>query len=283
MFCGMLVLTATGIAPAGDLPSAKRCLVVAHRGFSKIAPESTLVAAAKAVEAGADGSEFDIYPSSDGILVVMHNPTVDKTTDRTGKVTDLSLAEIKKLDAGVWKDPQFAGERVPTLDEMLALLRLTPCKPVIEIKADGITDEVAVDVARKVVAAVRSARMVDRAYVISFHRDAVKTVRMLEPRLPCALLCNIKQMPAGLSPDESVDWLAKAAAECRTDFLDLHNSLLTADIVAKLHRQKLTVWTYTVDDQETMDKLIGWEVDGITTDCPDLLKSRVDEAAREHK
>ena len=72
-----------------------------------------------AIAAGADGAECDVNASADGMLVVMHDGKVDRTTDGTGKVTELTLAELKKLDAGSWKDPKFAGEPVPTLDELL--------------------------------------------------------------------------------------------------------------------------------------------------------------------
>ena len=212
--------------------AAAACMVVAHRGFSYVAPENTLAAARKAVAIGADGSEFDVYASADGALVVMHDQTVDRTTNGKGDVTQKSLAEIRRLDAGSWMGPCFAGERVPTLDEMLALLKDSGCRPVIEIKGQGI--------AEKVVAAVRAAAMVDQAVVISFHKDAVKAVRTLEPRIACAWLCD--KVPEDVPVGKQVDWIVGQARQCGTNFVDLSHEMLSADTVAQLQRRGMTVW-----------------------------------------
>jgi glycerophosphoryl diester phosphodiesterase len=98
-------------------------VAVGHRGTVKFAPENTMAAFNKAIELGADLLEMDIRETKDGHLVIMHDETVDRTTDGTGMVTDLTLAEIRKLDAGSWFGPQFKGERVPTLEEVLSAIR----------------------------------------------------------------------------------------------------------------------------------------------------------------
>jgi glycerophosphoryl diester phosphodiesterase len=246
-------------------------MVVAHRGFSHIAPENTLAAAKKAVEIGADGSEFDVYASADGALVVMHDATVDRTTNGKGDVTKLSLAQIQRLDAGSWMDRRFAGERVPTLDQMLAVLRVSRCRPVIEIKGHDIAD--------KVVAAVRAADMVDQAVVISFHKEAVKAVRTLEPRLACGWLCD--KVPEDVPPSKQVDWIIGQARECDTNFVDLSHELLSAKIVTQLQRRGMTVWVWTVDDPTRIDELIRWGVAGVTTNRPDVVQQRLHAAAQE--
>jgi glycerophosphoryl diester phosphodiesterase len=248
---------------------AAKCLTVAHRGFSSIAPENTVVAARKAMESGADGSEFDVYAAADGALVVMHDDKVDRTTNGKGKIGDKTLAEIKQLDAGAWKNASYVGERVPTLEEMLTTLKGTHCKPVIEIKGGHIAD--------KVVAAVRAADMVDHAWVISFNKETVNAVRTLEPRLPCAWLCG--QLPNEVPPSQAVDWLVGQAQECKTDFVDLNWEMLSADTVSQLHQRGLTVWVWTVDDPKAMDRLIQWGVTGITTNCLTVLQSRLKIAA----
>jgi glycerophosphoryl diester phosphodiesterase len=272
---GVFWLTASNVVQADDYAATHPCLLLAHRGFSAVAPENTVTAAKMAAELGADGSEFDVYPSSDNALVVMHDGSVDRTTNGKGKITELTLAEIKKLDAGSWKDPKYKGEPVPTLGDMLTTLKDVRCKPVIEIKGKNIAD--------KVVAAVQAAKMVDHAFIISFNADNIKIARGLEPGIPAALLSELKKMPKDLTQDQQVDWLVNAAKECKTDFLDLDYNMLTADMVAKLHQHKLIVWVWTVDDQQAMDNLIAWGIDGITTNKPDLLQERIKKAGREVK
>ena len=96
--------------------------VVAHRGFSAVAPENTLVAIRKAIEAGATACEFDVYAAKDGPVVLMHDATVNRTTDGNGKVTELTAAELRRLDAGSWKDQRWTGLGVSTLGEVLAVV-----------------------------------------------------------------------------------------------------------------------------------------------------------------
>jgi len=121
MVVGLLCACAA-VLGAGDGISLPERGVCAHRGASSVFPENTLPAFEAAGRLGAHMIEFDVYLSKDGHPVIMHDPTVDRTTDGTGKVRDLTLAEIKKLDAGSWKSPQYAGLRVPALEEALAVM-----------------------------------------------------------------------------------------------------------------------------------------------------------------
>src|SRR5437762_305021 len=99
--------------------SADRKVTVAgHRGVARFAPENTLVSCRQAVEGGVRVLEIDLCLTKDNVLVLMHDPTVDRTTNGQGAVVDLTLDEIRKLDAGSWKDKKYAGERVPTLEEI---------------------------------------------------------------------------------------------------------------------------------------------------------------------
>ena len=127
-YVGLIPLAFAGIAAseAGDSSGSRVGLpdrgVCAHRGASDTHPENTLAAFREAIRLGAHMIEFDVYLTKDKELVVIHDETVDHTTDGQGNVSDLSLAEIKRLDAGSWKDPRFKGERVPTLKETLAVM-----------------------------------------------------------------------------------------------------------------------------------------------------------------
>lgn len=239
------------------------CDVVAHRGFSAAAPENTLAAISAAIKAGASGCEFDVYGCRDGTVVLMHDKTVDRTTDGSGPVTDLSLNQLKQLDAGSWMDARFAGEPIPTLTEALKLLRSTGCQPVIEIKMEGIAKQVVEDVA--------ALDMVDQVAIIAFSQNVVREVRELEPGITCAWLCG-KSLEGDAR--QQADWLQSRARECKTDLLDLKFSLLSPVLIAELKRRELGVWTWTVNEAVIMKALQEWGVDSITTDRPDLLKRR---------
>jgi len=238
------------------------CEVVAHRGFSAAAPENTLAAITQAIAAGADGCEFDVYRCGDGAVVLMHDATADRTTSGQGKVTELTLAELKRLDAGQWKAPEYAGEKVPTLEEALQQLKDSGCQAVIEIKMEGISQQV--------VDAVRAAGMLDQATVIAFSKEVVRDVRRFAPELRCAWLCSPKS--AG-SAAEQAAWLAAQAAECGTNLLDLNYGALSPQLLDELRRCGLTVWAWTVNDPPVIKALAAWGVVSITTDHPDRARA----------
>jgi glycerophosphoryl diester phosphodiesterase len=238
------------------------CDVVGHRGFSAVAPENTLAAIGRAIEAGADGCEFDVYRCRDGAVVLMHDATVDRTTSGQGKIADLTLAELKRLDAGQWKAPEYAGQTVPTLEEALQRLKNSGCQPVIEIKMEGIAEQV--------VAAVRAAGMLDQSAVIAFSKDVVRDVRRLAPELRCGWLCS--RQPAG-SPAEQAAWFAEQAGECGTNLVDLNYEMLSPQLLEELRRRGLTVWAWTVNDAPIIIMLAAWGVESITTDHPDRARA----------
>lgn len=237
-------------------PSA-RCEVIAHRGFSAAAPENTLAAITKAIEAGADGCEFDVYASKDGRIVLMHDETVDRTTNGRGKVAELTLAELKRLDAGRWKDPKYTGQQVPTLQETLELLRRSSCRAMIEMKPPDIT--------KKVVEEVRAAGMSRQTVLISFHASAIREARELAPEISAAWVFG-KSLEG--APQEQAERLAKQAAECRTDIVDLNFETVSPELIAQLHQRGLKVWVWTVNDPIVMQVLRNWGVDAMTTDEP---------------
>ena len=238
----------------------ERSLCVAHRGFSRVYPENTLLAVMKGIEAGADGIEFDVYNSKDRVPVLLHDKTVDRTTDGKGEVAELTLAELSKLDAGSWKGKQFAGEPVPTLLDVLKKMKATKAKAMVEIKQNGI--------AREVVAAIREADMVEQAVAISFSDRTCADVHALEPRLPVALVVGgkPKKTAAGRAA-----YLATRAKKCGATVLDLNFQMVTPELVAGLNRRGFAVWCWTVNDEAIIDILARWGVEAITTDRPDLM------------
>lgn len=244
------------------LPQAevRDCFIVAHRGWSAVYPENTLLAARMAAQAGADGTEFDVYATRDGVVVLMHDKTLQRTTNGTGEITSKTLAELRELDAGSWKDPQFAGEGVPTLDEALRTLKGSGCMPVIEIKMPGISE--------RVVQAVRELDMVEQVAIIAFNGEVVREIRTLEPRIACAWLSSEKLTG---TVAERADWIVAQANSYQTEMVDLNYNMLSRELIAELKRRGLQVWCWTVNDPAVMEALLRWGVDSITTDRVDVL------------
>ncbi len=242
------------------IPTRQEVDVVAHRGFSAVAPENTLAAIKAAIKAGATGCEFDVYACGSGEIVLMHDKTVKRTTSGDGKVTELSLQQLRKLDAGTWKDKRYAGEKVPLLSEALKLLKDSGCQPVIEIKMEGIS--------RQVIEDVRKAGMLRKAAIIAFSANVVREIRSLEPGIECAWLCS--KTPAGTAAEKAT-WLKKQATACKAKLLDLNHKMLSAELIEELKKRGFGVWTWTVNDKQRMQQLQQWGVDSITTDKPDLL------------
>jgi glycerophosphoryl diester phosphodiesterase len=242
-------------------PKTVNCTIVAHRGFSSIAPENTLIAMVKGCEAKADGCELDVHQTKDGHIVVMHDGDVKRTTDGEGKIAEMTLAEIKKLDAGSWKGPEYKGEPVPTLEEVLKRVKAMNGHVVVEIKADGI--------AAGVLAAIKAQRMQDHVTVISFSEQAVKDVRALDPKMPIGFLYGSDKTP-GETPMEKAKWLAEKTRTMGAGIIDIAWNLVTPELVQEFHRQGMMVWAWTVDDPDEMAKLMSMGVDSITTNKPDV-------------
>ena len=156
-------------------------LVIAHRGFSSQAPENTLVAFRKAVELGCDMIELDIQFSKDKEVVVIHDDTLERTTNGKERLIDFTLADIKKLDAGSWVGPQFSGEKVPTLKEVLQQSKgKIPVNIEIKHPKDGQYN--IEELAEKAVKEVKDAGMLSQVNFFSFNPYSLQKVRRIEPK-----------------------------------------------------------------------------------------------------
>jgi glycerophosphoryl diester phosphodiesterase len=155
---------------------------VAHRGYSSVAPENTLPALAAAVPAGATFVEFDVRTTADGVPVVIHDQTVDRTTGGSGFVWDLTLDEVRGLDAGSWFSPAYAGTRVPLLSEVLDLLVAGP-ELLLEIKRPATLAEV-----KTIFGMVGERGLLDRTVVQSFDPDVLRLAREVAPEVRRGLL-----------------------------------------------------------------------------------------------
>lgn len=163
----------------------RRTKVLAHRGYSSKAPENTMAAFQLAAEAGADGFELDVHLSRDGEVVVIHDETVKRTTGKKGKVRDLTLEEIRRLDAGSWFQEPFAGEPIPTLDEVLALAADKGLWLNIELKNNKIRYP---GLEQAVLERVDHYGMAEHTILSSFNHYSLRLVRELRPGVDTAIL-----------------------------------------------------------------------------------------------
>jgi glycerophosphoryl diester phosphodiesterase len=235
-------------------------LNLGHRGASAAAPANTLAAFRLALELGADGFELDVQLTADNELVVMHDYSVDHTTDGSGLVQQKTLAELKKLDAGVRFAPRFAGERIPTLREVFAMAGKGPCINV-EIKT---TSPRGKGLEPRLVALIREYGLGERLVLSSFNPFALWRMRRLAPDLKLALL-YADDLPTYLRDR----WLAFLS---HPNALNPKYTMATTDHVrwAQAHGYELYVWT--VDDESEMRRLAGLGVTGIISNKPDVLK-----------
>jgi glycerophosphoryl diester phosphodiesterase len=236
-------------------------LNIAHRGASAYAPENTLAAFRLALEMGADGFELDVMLSADGHLVVIHDDTVDRTTDGSGLVLQKTLAELKALDAGVRFATRFAGERIPTLQEVFDWVAGSHAFVNVEIKTDSLKGD---GLEEKLVALSRRYGLGERLLISSFNPFALWRMRRLAPDLSLALLYAEGQRICLRNR-----WFAFLS---RPDALNPGFRMATQEHVcwAKSKGYRLHVWT--VDEEPEMCWLIALGVDGVITNKPDLLR-----------
>lgn len=250
------VMTVLSPIPTG---AREAVLVVGHRGNAAYAPENTLVSYRQADELGADLAECDVRLTADGQVVLMHDGAVDRTTDGTGNLSDTTLADVRKLDAGSWKGAEYAGERVPTLAQLLAPAQRLRLQIVIEIKAPG--------AAQRVVDVIRARRAVERCVVISFDRDTANAAKRIEPGLPCLWLMG--DVPMTLAEQRELVHLAVADG---LSGLNVAHHAVTSDFARIAHSRGLALWAWTANEPTDWQRLADIGVDAITTDRPGELR-----------
>lgn len=242
-------------------------VIVAHRGASAYAPENTISAFKLAIEMKAEMIELDITLSKDGIPVVIHDKTVNRTTPAEGKVSDFTLAELKTLDVGSWFDEQFAGEPFPTLEEVLAIAKGIIAVN-IEIKGESVTDEAKGGIVDKAVQLVKAAEMEREVLFSSFDYRVMEHLNELAPEISKAVLYE-KSQSEGLLPSQLVE-------KYKLDAFNLSHRQLTDEWVKDLTSHQIPFFVYTVNDPELMKELIRKGATGIISDKPDVLKSVVE-------
>ncbi len=231
-------------------------LNIAHRGASGTFPENTLSAFRAAIDAGADMCELDVQLSRDGGVVVIHDETVERTTDGKGEVAELTLEELKRLDAGAkFKGGALTGERISTLDEVFAVTR-GRCGLNIELKAGGLEHQVA--------QIMQARNAFSDSIVSSFDWEYLKKIQQLHFNIRVGLLAE----------EKPVDLMMNAVA-MRAHAINPRWDMVTADLCKAAHERDLRVYTWTVDADARMRALVECGVDGIMTNYPERLRTVV--------
>jgi glycerophosphoryl diester phosphodiesterase len=242
--------------------------IIAHRGSSFVAPENTLAAVGLAWQEGADAVEVDVYMTADGRIVALHDDDLARTAGIDRKIDTLRLEELRDIDVGRWKDERFAGERVPTLSD---LLRMTPPgrQVFVEIKCGT-------EVVDELVRVVRETRWPSSVVPIGFSLPLMQVVKQALP------MCEVHGVFEFTDPDESgirrptTDELIAAAKQHKLDGVDLDaKGPLRPGMISALKSASLGVYVWTVDSPERARELIAAGVDGITTNRPGWLRKEL--------
>jgi glycerophosphoryl diester phosphodiesterase len=230
-------------------------LAIAHRGASGYAPENTLAAFRRAVAQGATFIETDLHLTRDAHFIAVHDETVERTTNGQGAVHQMTLAELRRLDAGSWFASEFMGERIPTLEEILEFARKNDVVFYLELKPNGFWGG-----EHALISALRNSSEIARSVIISFDPSILTSLRKLEPTLMTGLLYN-----------GSIEQPFEKALDIGARQIVVRGDLVTPNLLQRARKQDLQVVCWTVNSPAHMRLLVSAGVDGIMTDYPDRL------------
>jgi glycerophosphoryl diester phosphodiesterase len=242
----------------------RRPLVTSHAACKGHAPENTLAGIERAIALGADAIEIDVHCTADGVPVLIHDELVDRTTDGTGNVHEMTLDVVRTLDAGAREFvPRFGGAKIPTLAEVLDLTKGKVLLQ-IEVKQEGIHEQVA--------AAVRDAGAIASCESHSFWPRIVRAMRETEPAMAAALLTDGRRV---------VDWddFFGFALSLGAQGVSVYYTQATPERVRQGQLRSLAFMVWTVDEEEAIASMVDAGTDSICSDFPDVVRRIVDERA----
>jgi glycerophosphoryl diester phosphodiesterase len=235
-------------------------LIYAHRGARGYAPENTMPAFRQAIICQADGIELDVQVTKDQQLVICHDHTIDRTSNGSGWIKDLTLTELKALDFGSWFAPSFANESIPTFQEFFAWYVTTPLLLNIEIKNgpvvyEGIEEQL-INIMKSNIP--RNFDLYHRIIISSFYHPSLVKIKQLEQRFKTGVLFD----------DRPVDVLS-LIQQTNADYLHPHWHYLETNWIEAAHEAGIGVNSYTINTQEEFDFSRATNIDGIFSDYPD--------------
>ncbi|HNX07001.1 MAG TPA: glycerophosphodiester phosphodiesterase family protein [Bacteroidales bacterium] len=238
----------------------KKPLVVAHRGGSHCAPENTMAAFQQAMELGVDRIELDVQQSKDGVVLVMHDEKINRTTNGKGVISDMNYAQLKDVDAGSKFSKDFSNEKIPLLDEVLHLVN-GQCELLVEIKNPGNINK---GLEKNVADLIQQHQALAWCNVQSFEYESLYCLHKINGQITLGLLLDKPKM----------DTLKKSAAN--TSFIseiNINRRYASVAMIDLIHQMDKKVFVWTVNKPDEMARLIKKGVDGIITDDPKTLKT----------
>lgn len=245
----------------------KRTLLAAHRGGALLWPENSLLAFRNAIALGVNFLELDVHLSRDGELVVIHDPTLDRTTTGTDPVRDRTLAELRAFRLKD-KDGKFTEETIPTLNEVLALPAPATLRFLVEIKVDGQRARYP-EIEEKVLATLERHGVTVRAIVMAFEPETVRRIRQLKPEVTAGALYSKRRLERmGSTVERELAELPKLGV----GFVGLHQVLVSPEVINQARQAGLLLGVWTVNEAPAMERFVSLGVDVLITDRPDLAK-----------
>ena len=234
-----------------------RCRNFGHRGFSGCYPENTMLAFEKALEAGCEGMEFDVHLTRDGQVVIIHDETVDRTSNGSGWVKDMTYAQLCRLDFSYRWAGQLPFQRIPTLREYFALVKDLDILSNIELKT-GVWEYPGIE--QKVWDLIREFSLEDRVIVSSFNHNSILRMKALAPSLPCGFLTET--------------WILEPGSYVSSHGVEAYHPqfyMVTPEQAADLKAHGVRINTWTVNEEADIRRMIRLDVDGIIGNYPDRV------------
>lgn len=231
-----------------------KVLNIAHRGFSGLYPENTMIAFTEAINAGCDGIETDLHMTKDGVLVLCHDETIDRTTDGTGYIREYNFSELQRFNAG--------GEKIPNLEEFLDFVKDKNLLINLELKNDMIDYE---GMEEKIIKKVYDYKLEEKVILSSFNHYSMVKVKNIDSKIRTGLLYYGTLYKA-----------YEYAEKLKADALHPHfTSIKDKKMVKKIRDMGIMINVYTANEEEDFNKLIDLGVDAIITNYPNKLKTKV--------
>jgi len=241
-------------------------LIIGHRGASAVAPENTMAAFHEALAVGADGIEFDVRLTREGVPVVIHDSTLRRTGGLPHRVADLTWNEISKVDVGSWFSGSFANETVPSLAELFTLFQSNNSTLYLEMKCDSPSEHR--PLAEACVRAIDEHSLKDRVIVECFQLPALKILKEIDPDIKTVALFEPSFMTPSVLSDQRI---INQAMEVGAAALALHYRLARESLVQKAKAAGLHVAVWTVDDPAWIERGRATGVDALITNNPAVL------------
>lgn len=257
------------LTPVSPAPN-KSVAIIAHRGGAGLAPENTLASFRNGLALNADYVEMDAQLSKDGVVVIIHDPTINRTTDGKGNVVDFTLTQLQTFNAAAaYANGTTERQAIPTFAQVLDLAKPTNVRVEVEVKLTAQNARYP-GLEQKMIDEINAHGMLDRVQISSFDFDSLKEVKKISPRTRTVALISSDYFRSNdiSQPVKTVDQMQGLGVE----IIAINKDFLGVKLIEEAHIRKIQIEVWTVDKEEEMNKFIAMSVDGIISNRPDVLK-----------